>query len=111
MPLPPSFIAISDAVRPQILKMARRETLVDDAFKAFRARVYPDASADQCAMMRIAFMAGAAELLALITYASDTASDDATDADLAMMEGISNEIERAYERILRTASANRGQRQ
>lgn len=103
--LPKSFLDLSARVRPQILKLARQNRLVDEAFKAYRLKAYPDANDDQIAAMRNSFFAGACELLNLMEFAADVSTMDATQSDLDMMEGIGTEIELAYKRVLMTANA------
>jgi hypothetical protein len=100
--------ALSRAVRPKIMKMARRQKLVDQCFKEFQRAVYPGAPQDQVREMRTCFFAGAAELVAMITYGADTATDDATDEDLMFMQNIHEEIERFHRRTIDTATTPRG---
>lgn len=111
MSLPKPFLELSAAVRPQILKLARQERLIDTAFREFRKAVYPGASDAQIAALRTSFIAGAAEVMALITYAADTSTNDATDDDMALMRGIHDELERYHDRTLRAAQADIGKPQ
>ena len=59
---------LAGMIRPEILKLAGRRKLLDKCFNEFLGAVYPGASPDQVREMRICFMAGAAELHAVITY-------------------------------------------
>ena len=106
MPLHHDFLTRSRAVRPKIIKLARQGRLVDTAFKEFQRACFPGAPADQVHIMRICFFAGASELHALITYASDTATDDATDEDIRLWTNIIEEIERFHEFTIKASGAD-----
>lgn len=86
---------LAAAVRPRITKLARQGKLVDEAFKAVRKAIYPDASADEIAIMRVMFMAGAAELLALQMYGV-TEDSDPSAADEMLFGKIVEEVERRH---------------
>lgn len=90
--------------RPKIRKLARQGRLVDTAFRVFCDAVYPGASDDQRAALRIAFFAGAQELHALQMAAADE-GDGVTDGDLEMYGQIAEEVERFHERTLRAMTA------
>lgn len=87
--------ALARAVRPEIHKLAKRGKAVDKAFKVTRAALYPDASGEQIAMMRVMFFAGAAELMALQTYGVSE-GDHITDADQMMFNSFMEEVERRH---------------
>ena len=66
MPLDPKFVSLSKTARPVILKLARRQKLVDECFKAFQRQCYPGAPPAMVAEMRTCFFAGVAEMNALL---------------------------------------------
>jgi hypothetical protein len=91
-------------VRAHLLLLARKGCLIAQAFDAFRQVVYPGASEDQIRELRIAFFAGAAEIHAIQMAALDE-GEDATDADMAFMEGWVSEITEFHEKTLAAAGA------
>ena len=101
---------LAGMIRPEILKLAGRRKLLDKCFNEFLGAVYPGASPDQVREMRICFMAGAAELHAVITYGASPGMQ-VRDADMAFMEGIQAELEEFHRRTIDTASAGTGQTQ
>ena len=105
MPLRDDFLAMSQAARPRIIKLAERGKLVDECFKEFQRQVFPGAPQDQVAEMRVCFYAGAAELNAMLFYAMDPSHSDPTDQDMQLLDNINGELERFYERIKALAEA------
>lgn len=95
---------LSKKARPEILKLAQRRKLIDTCFKEFHRSVFPGAPDDQVAAMRIAFMAGAAEFYAVLTYGADL-SDDVTAGDMDLMAGVTEEIEAFHQRVIDAAKA------
>lgn len=88
-----------DMTRASLRKMARQGRLIDECFKAFRQNVYPGASPDQIAALRVAFFAGAAEIWAVMNAAVDE-GDAISDEEKAFMQGRVDEIERFHERTI-----------
>ena len=101
------FLNLSKKVRPKILKLARRRKLVDMCFKEFQRAVYPNAPQDQVAALRVSFFAGVAELHAMMTYASNFETDDATEEDLELFSNIMEEVEIFHQRTMVASMADR----
>lgn len=99
------FSLLSQVVRPQAIKLARQGCLVDECFKVFQRATFPGATPDQVHAMRTCFFAGAAELLSLMTFSIDPATDDVTEADQDLFGSIAGEIERFHERTMKAATA------
>lgn len=104
-PIHSGLKALSKAVRPQILKLAERRKLIDMCFKEFQRSVYPGAPQDQVAELRVAFMAGAAELYSVLVFGSDMGTDDVTDADMNLFAGVVQEIEDFHRRTIDATKA------
>jgi hypothetical protein len=85
--------------------------LVDSCFKEFAERVFPGAPPQQVAALRTAFFAGAAELNAMLMYAADTSTDDATDEDVTLLNNVTEEIELFHSRTIATSKAPEGKPQ
>lgn len=98
------MLALSKAVRPKILQLAREGRLVERCFREFQAKVYAGAPPEQIKELRVAFFAGAAELNTMLVYASDTETEDATDEDLALLSGINDEIEKFHRKTVADAT-------
>ena len=96
--------SIDHMIKSEIRKMARRGSLVDTAFKMFRERVFPDADGDQCAVMRVCFFAGCAEIFAIMNAGMDDGLSE-TDGDLVFMQQWVEEIERVHARTIATSHA------
>lgn len=92
-------------IRSHLRKLARRGKLVDEAFKTFRAMVFPGAKNDQTHALRIAFFAGAAELYALMMASLDQ-GDAETDGDLEFMGNWVREITEFHERTMAAMTAS-----
>lgn len=101
-------IALARAVRPRIHKRARQGKAVDTAFKVTRSALYPDATPEQIAMMRVMFFAGAAELVAIQTYGVSE-GDDVTDEDMALYFRFMEEIERRHGGTIQLALVRHGE--
>lgn len=99
---------VSREVRPKILRLAKDKKLIDTCFNEFQKIVYPGAPADQVDQLRVAFIAGAAEFYAVMMYGADMASDEATDSDLELMNGVSDEISEFHERVIAATSPRGG---
>lgn len=99
-----AFDELHKNVNGPILKLARRGRLVDESFKLFQRKVYPGASPEQVAAMRISFFAGATELNAMLTFGSDLSSD-VTDADLEFWSNVVGEIELFHTRTIAASDA------
>lgn len=97
--------AMSEAARPRILKLARRQKLVDECFKEFSRAVFPGAPPEQVSIMRTCFFAGAAELQAVLFYAT-APTLAVTGDDLDLMECFTKEIERFHARTIETMNAD-----
>jgi hypothetical protein len=91
-------------VRVAIVAYAAKGEAMAHAFDAFQALVYPGAPADQLRELKISFMAGASELLSIIMAVMEQ-GEDVTDADLAVMDNISNELAAFHQGVIDTASA------
>lgn len=91
-------------LRVAIVAYAAKGEAMAQAFKAFQELVYPGAPADQLRELKISFMAGASELLAIMNAVMEQ-GEDVTQADLAVMENISNELETFHQGVIDTASA------
>jgi hypothetical protein len=95
--------------RRELRKLARQGRLVDECFKTFQRMVYPGASPEQVATMRICFFAGAAELMAITLAGLDDGVAE-TEGDLDFMEQWHGEVERFHERTIAAMQANDGGR-
>lgn len=100
--------ALARAVRPEIRKLARKGKVVDQAFKVTRAALYPDATPEQIAAMRVMFFAGAAELSALQMYGVSD-GDDITEEDDALYMSFMEEIERRHGGTIQLALVRHGE--
>ncbi|MBW8638955.1 hypothetical protein K1W69_17295 [Hoeflea sp. WL0058] len=96
---------LGDALRPKIFKLAERRKLVDECFKEFQRMVYPGAPQDQVAALRIAFFAGAAELLAMQMYGTQPGLA-VTGKDIEFMYGVTEEVEAFHQRTIDTMQAD-----
>lgn len=110
MTLHKAFIEKSKAVRPSILKLARRYKLIDQCFKEFQREVFPGAGQDQVAAMRTCFFAGVAELHAVQMYAADTSTMEPTEDDLELYSNIMEEVELFHKRTIDAARADTSSR-
>ena len=99
-----SLERVAGIARPKIRKLARQGKLVDETFKVFQRSVFPGASPDQVATMRVCFFAGAAEISALMMYGLDEGTRE-TDGDLEFMSQWQEEIERFHQRTIDTMAA------
>lgn len=91
----------AELTRREIRKIARKGKLMDTAFKLFQRHVFPDAPPDQVRDLRITFMAGAAELHALmIAGADDTSPEDVSGEEEAMVFAVFDEITRFHRRTV-----------
>lgn len=94
----------SDLARAEVRKLARQGKLMDTAFKLFQRHAFPDATPDQVSTLRTTFMAGAAELHALLTAGSDDTAPDVTSAEEeAMIFAVFDEVSRFHERTVALA--------
>jgi hypothetical protein len=78
--------------------------LIDECFKEFQRRVYPDAGPDQIREMRVCFFAGAAELFAVMNAGLDDGLAE-TDGDLDYMQHWVDELEAFHKRTIATMMA------
>lgn len=110
MALNPKFLDLSARARPKILRLAREKMLVETAFVTFAAHVYPLAGPAQLKELRIAFFAGACELLQLQSFGWETesGSDEPSDGDLQLMTDIAEEIEGFHAKTLAEYLPTRG---
>ncbi|MCA2014407.1 hypothetical protein LCM17_23150 [Cereibacter sphaeroides] len=97
---------VTERTQAEIRKLARQGRLVDASFRAFQQLVYPGVPHDQVAALRVAFMAGAAEVHAILMNILDD-GDEPTDADMSLYGGIASEIETFHNRTLVTMRAGR----
>lgn len=87
--------------RNEIRKLARKGKLMDTAFKHFQRAVYPGAPPDQVRELRTTFMAGAAELHALmVTGVDDTSPEETSAAEEAMIFAVFEEIQSFHRRTV-----------
>lgn len=98
---------IDQFTRAEVRKLARQGRLVDESFKTFQRMVYPGAPHDQVAALRIAFMAGAGEVHAILMNVLDDGTEP-TDDDMALYGGIATEIEGFHARTIAATQAGRG---
>lgn len=73
-------------------------------------QVYPDAPEPVATMFRTTFFAGAAELLALMSYATSL-EDDVTEGDMDFFSAVATEVETAHEKTVTDALMKRARRQ
>ena len=87
--------------RSHLRKLARQGRMMDEAFKHFQRAVYPGAPASQVHELRTTFMAGAAELIALMTAAADdTPESQISDDEEAFTFAVFAEVERFHRRTV-----------
>lgn len=91
-------------VRKAILEYAAKGEAMAHAFDAFQGLVYPGAPNDQVRKLKISFMAGASELLSIINAIMED-GEEVTEADLHVMDNISNELNTFHQGVIDTASA------
>jgi len=90
-----------DMTRREIRRLARAGKLMDTAFKLFQRHVFPHAAPAQVRDLRVTFMAGAAELHALMTAGvDDTLPEDVSAEEEAMIFAIFEEIIRFHRRTV-----------
>ena len=100
--------ALARAVRPEIKRLARKGKVVDTAFKTVRKALYPDATPEQIAAMRVMFFAGAAELSALQMYGVSE-GDESNPEDDALLACFMEEIERRHGGTIQLALVRHGE--
>lgn len=93
---------VTRMARPKVRKLARQGRLMDEAFKAFRHAIVPDAPEHQVADMRAAFMAGASELFTLVMAQMDPGPDE-TEAEMDFLSHVQGELHTFSERMIRQA--------
>lgn len=93
--------------RAKLRKLARQGRLIDTAFKVFCEGVFPAAGPEQRNALRIAFFAGAAELIQMQYHAVDDGVDE-TEGDLDFYGNVHDEIERFHRRTLEALRAAEG---
>jgi hypothetical protein len=90
------FEKLRDVVRPKIKKLANENQLIDETFEVVCASLFPDYPDDVKRNLKTAFVAGAGELLAILTVGV-TNDDNPTEDDYRLFTSIATEIEKRHD--------------
>lgn len=88
-----------ESLRPKVRKLAAEGRLVEETFRLFQRACYPTANENQVTALRIAFFAGAQEVVSLIGIGLSS-GDNAEEGDAEFMDNWTEEVHEFHRRTI-----------